>query len=48
MNHFFAIFEENHQMTTLHPYFGQLDFDMNVQALYKHALHHLRQFGVDL
>ena len=48
MHHFFAIFEENHQLTTLHPYFGQLNFHMNVQALYKHALHHLKQFGVEL
>jgi hypothetical protein len=48
MKYFFAVFEENHQLTTLHPYFGQLDYPMNVQALYKHALHHLRQFGVEL
>lgn len=48
LHHFFAIFEENHQLTTLHPFFGELDFRMNVQALYKHALHHLNQFGIEL
>lgn len=48
MHYFFSVFEENHQLTTLHPYFGQLNFPMNVQALYKHALHHLKQFGIQL
>lgn len=45
---FFTVFEENNQQTTLHPYFGQLDFNMNVQAQYKHMLHHLTQFGVEV
>lgn len=47
IDYFFTVFEENNQQTTLHPYFGQLDFDMNVQAQYKHMLHHLKQFGVE-
>lgn len=47
IDYFFTVFEENNQQTTLHPYFGQLNFDMNVQAQYKHMLHHLKQFGVE-
>ena len=47
IDYFFTVFEENNQQTTLHPYFGQLDFNMNVQAQYKHMLHHLKQFGVE-
>lgn len=43
---FFAAFEANHQERTRNPIFGDLDFMQNVQLLYKHALHHLRQFGV--
>lgn len=27
--------------------FGDLDFEQNVQLLHKHALHHLKQFGVE-
>ena len=43
---FFAVFEANHQERTRNPIYGDLDFTQNVQLLYKHALHHLRQFGV--
>jgi hypothetical protein len=30
----------------LNPFFGNLNFEEQVQLLYKHALHHLRQFGI--
>jgi hypothetical protein len=43
---FFAVFEENHLQQTRNPFFGDLNFDENVHLLYKHALHHLKQFGV--
>lgn len=46
-DYFFSVFEKNNQQITLHPYFGQLDFNMNVQAQYKHMLHHLKQFGAE-
>ncbi|MET0462118.1 MAG: hypothetical protein ABW007_03155 [Chitinophagaceae bacterium] len=45
--HFFEVFEKNPVMTTLNPFFGPLNFEQNVQLLHKHALHHLRQFGVN-
>ena len=44
--YFFDVFEKNPSMVTRNPFFGDLDFEHNVQLLYKHALHHLRQFGV--
>jgi hypothetical protein len=45
--YFFEAFEKNPILTTRNPYFGDLNFEQNVQLLYKHALHHLRQFGVE-
>ncbi len=44
--YFFEVFEKNPTMKTTNPIFGELDFEMNIQLLYKHALHHLRQFGI--
>jgi hypothetical protein len=43
---FFSVFKENNQPRTLNPFFGDLNFEQNVQLLHKHALHHLKQFGV--
>jgi hypothetical protein len=43
---FFSVFETNHQERTRNPIYGDLDFNQNVLLLYKHALHHLRQFGL--
>lgn len=44
---FFEAFEKDPGLKTIHPVFGPLDFNENVQCLYKHALHHLKQFGVE-
>lgn len=43
---FFTVFEENHLQESRNPFFGDLNFDENVQLLYKHACHHLKQFGI--
>lgn len=43
---FFEVFGTNPHQTTRNPIFGELNFEENVQLLYKHALHHLRQFSV--
>lgn len=43
---FFKVFEENNLRVTRNPFYGDLNFEQNVHLLYKHALHHLRQFGV--
>jgi hypothetical protein len=44
--YFFEVFERNPALTTRNPLFGDLSFEQNVQLLHKHAIHHLRQFGV--
>lgn len=44
--HFFMVFAEDPLRTTRNPIFGDLNFEQNVQLLHKHAMHHLRQFGV--
>ncbi|HYC40489.1 MAG TPA: hypothetical protein VEB63_08375 [Chitinophagaceae bacterium] len=44
---FFETFHNQPGLVTRNPFFGDLNFEENVQLLHKHALHHLRQFGVD-
>lgn len=44
---FFEAFEKDPGLKTTHPAFGELDFNENVQCMYKHACHHLKQFGVE-
>jgi hypothetical protein len=45
--YFFEAFENDPALLTRNPFFGDLNFEQNVHLLYKHALHHLRQFGVE-
>jgi len=44
---FFEVFEKDHTLTTRNPFYGDLNFEQNVQLLYKYALHQLREFGVE-
>lgn len=46
ISYFFDVFEKNKLQVTRNPFFGDLNLEENVQLLHKHALHHLRQFGV--
>jgi len=46
LDHFDRHFEQNPHLLTTNPFFGDLNYEQNVQLLYKHAVHHLRQFGV--
>jgi hypothetical protein len=48
LDFFFTVFEKNRLQVTRNPFFGDLNYEQNVQLLHKHALHHLRQFGVTL
>jgi hypothetical protein len=48
IDYFFTIFEKNNLQLTRNPFFGDLNYEQNVQLLYKHALHHLRQFGLTI
>jgi hypothetical protein len=45
--YFFEAFEKDPNLVTRNPFFGDLNFEQNVQLLHKHALHHLRQFGIE-
>jgi oxepin-CoA hydrolase/3-oxo-5,6-dehydrosuberyl-CoA semialdehyde dehydrogenase len=43
---FFEYFKNNPDKKTLHPVFGELNFEEWVQLHHKHVTHHLRQFGL--
>jgi hypothetical protein len=45
ITYFFEYFSRHPNNTTRNPFYADLNFDQNVQLLYKHALHHLKQFG---
>ncbi len=45
--YFFEAYEKDPGLVIRNPFFGDLNFEQNVQLLYKHALHHLKQFGVE-
>jgi hypothetical protein len=45
---FFEAYEKDPLMVIRNPFFGDLNFEQNVQLLHKHAIHHLRQFGVEV
>jgi hypothetical protein len=44
---FFRTFENEEGKRVLNAIFGNLNYAEQIQLLYKHALHHLRQFGVE-
>jgi hypothetical protein len=44
LNFFFSVFEKNHLQITRNPIFGDLNYEENVLLLYKHVMHHLKQF----
>lgn len=48
VNFFFSVFEKNNLQVTRNPFFGDLNYEENLHLLYKHAAHHLRQFGVNI
>ena len=46
VNDFFEFFAADPLKTTLHPAFGELNFEEWVLLHYKHVIHHLKQFGL--
>ncbi|HEX2608326.1 MAG TPA: hypothetical protein VHK91_13145 [Flavisolibacter sp.] len=48
IENFVSVFEKQPSLLTRNPIFGDLNFEENMQLLYKHALHHLKQFGITL
>jgi len=47
MTSFFNYFEKNKSVRVENPFFGNLNFEEQVHLLHKHALHHLKQFGIE-
>ena len=45
LHYFFQVFEKDKLEQSRNPIFGDLDYDENISLLYKHALHHLKQFN---
>jgi hypothetical protein len=48
IDYFFEVFEKNKLQVTRNPFFGDLSYEQNIKLTYKHAMHHLRQYGVVL
>jgi len=48
IDYFFEFFSGQPLAVTRNPFFGDLNFGENVHLLYKHALHHLKQFGITI
>jgi hypothetical protein len=46
VSNFEAYFKDNPDRKTVHPVFGELNFEEWVLLHYKHVTHHLRQFGL--
>lgn len=48
LDYFFEVFEKNPSLQTKNAFFGELDYQMNIQLLDKHFRHHLKQFGIEV
>src|SRR4030095_2934276 len=48
VNDFFTYFKDDSEKRTLHPAFGELNFEEWVQLHHKHVKHHLKQFGKEI
>jgi hypothetical protein len=46
LNYFFDLFEKKPGLRIRNFLFGDMNFEEQVQLLYKHAQHHLKQFGL--
>ena len=44
LDYFFKYFDEHPGIKTMHPAFGELNFEEWIQGHYKHVMHHLKQF----
>ncbi len=44
LDYFLKYFDEHPGIKTMHPAFGELNFEEWIQAHYKHVMHHLKQF----
>ena len=46
IDHYFSLFNASPELRILNPFFGNLNHEEWNHLLFKHAMHHLRQFGV--
>ncbi len=44
INDFFAYFKQQPEAKLMNPFFGELNYNMWIDLLYKHCLHHAKQF----
>jgi len=44
---FFKVYSGKPDLRIINPFFGNLNFEEQVQLLHKHATHHARQFGLE-
>jgi len=45
---FFEVYQNEPGKVIVNPFFGGLDYDLQLALLHKHARHHLKQFGVEI
>lgn len=48
IDYFFTVYEQEPDKKVLGPFFGELNYELWILLLYKHSLHHLKQFGVNI
>jgi hypothetical protein len=46
INDFVAVYESTPGLKVRNPIFGDLDYELAIRLHYKHAIHHLKQFGL--
>lgn len=46
VDYFFMVHDQDEHLKNNNPFFGELDYTQQVQLLHKHAMHHLKQFGL--
>ena len=46
VDYFFELYTDEPGLTSVHPVFGELNYEEWVRLHYKHVTHHLRQFGL--
>ncbi|MEO6191214.1 MAG: hypothetical protein ABIO44_13515 [Saprospiraceae bacterium] len=45
---FFKVYSSNPNLSLLNPFFGSLNEELNTNLLFKHSIHHLKQFGIEV
>lgn len=48
INEMYHFYDVNPNSTLRNPFFGDLDFSLNEALLFKHVVHHCKQFGITI